>query len=134
MKIINKILFILIIGLLFIPRVFASIDKNLVNIYLFYSDTCPHCAEEKKLLSELDDKYDNIEIYKYEISDKDNYNMLNDVAEILDTTVTGVPFTVIGEKVYKGFSYDTIKSVLNKLLNFFSFVTHPFQISINKCI
>ena len=76
MKYIKKILFLIFICILFVPSVFADKDKNLVNIYLFYSDTCPHCAKEKELLSELQDEYDNIRIYKYEISNKDNSMLL----------------------------------------------------------
>ena len=35
-----------------ISLVYADTDKNLVNIYFFYSDTCRHCASEEKLLDE----------------------------------------------------------------------------------
>ena len=70
-------LFVLVICLLFIPTVYAS-DKNLVNIYMFYSNTCPHCASEKKLLNELEKKYDSIRIYKYEVSEDNNSKLLED--------------------------------------------------------
>lgn len=120
MKYIKKILFLLFICILFIPSVSADNDKNLVNIYLFYSDTCPHCASEKVLLSELEDEYDNIRIYKYEISDKDNSKLLDEVAGLFDTKVTGVPFTVIGEKVYKGFSYENSKPKFLGTIEYYS--------------
>ena len=95
-------------------------EKNLVNIYLFYSDTCPHCANEKKLLSELEDKYDNIRIYKYEVGNSDNSKLLEDVALMFDTKVTGVPFTVIGEKVFKGFSLEDSKSRFLGAIEYYS--------------
>ena len=120
MKYINKILFLLILCILFIPSINASSDKNLVNIYLFYSDTCPHCASEKELLSELEDKYDNIRIYKYEVSTDNNMELLNNVAELFDTKVTGVPFTVIANKVYKGFSYENSKSRFIGTIEYYS--------------
>lgn len=119
MKYIKKILFLLVVSILFLPSVNA-VDKNLVNIYLFYSDTCPHCAKEKELLSELEDEYDNIKIYKYEVGDKDNANLLYEVADILETQVTGVPFTVIADKVYKGFSYDNSKSKFLGTIEYYS--------------
>lgn len=121
MKYINKILFSLFVCILFIPCVFANTEKNLVNIYLFYSDTCPHCAAEKELLKELEDEYDNIRIYKYEVNTGDNTKLLLDVAELLDTEVTGVPFTVIGDKVYKGFNYDNYKSRFLGTIEYYSF-------------
>lgn len=119
MKYLNKILFLLIVCLLFIPSVYGK-EKNLVNIYLFYSDTCPHCANEKKLLNELEDKYDNIRIYKYEVGNSDNSKLLEDVALMFDTKVTGVPFTVIGEKVFKGFSLEDSKSRFLGAIEYYS--------------
>ena len=120
MKYISKILVLFIICVLFVPIVNADTEKNLVNIYLFYSDSCSHCANEKKLLSELEDKYDNIRIYKYEISDKENSLLLDEVAKMFDTKVTGVPFTVIGQKVYKGFSYENSKSRFMGTIEYYS--------------
>ena len=120
MKYIKKIIFLFVISLLFIPSVFADTEKNLVNIYLFHSNTCGHCAAEKELLAELEDRYDNIKIYSYEIHDKKNSELLLEVAELFDTKVTGVPFTVIADKVYKGFSYDNSKSKFIATIEYYS--------------
>lgn len=95
-------------------------DKNLVNIYLFHSDTCPHCKEEIKLLNELEKKYDNIKIYKYEIGDKTNLDILNEVVTLYDTTISGTPFTVIGDKYFKGFSSDNAKSRFIATIEYYS--------------
>ena len=114
-----KMVFLFIIFSSFMVMVDAK-EKNLVNIYLFYSDTCPHCASEKELLSELEDDYKNIRIYKYEISDKSNSELLDEVALMFDTKVTGVPFTVIGEKVYKGFSYENSKKKFLGAIEYYS--------------
>ena len=122
MKYIKKILCLLILCMLFIPSVYAdeNKDKNLVNIYLFYSDTCPHCASEKELLKEIEKEYDNVRIYKYEVNTGNNMEILLDVAELFDTQVTGVPFTVIADKVYKGFNYDTYKSKFLGTIEYYS--------------
>ena len=66
-NLIKKFILIFIVCLLFIPSVYANDNKNLVNIYLFHSNSCHHCASEKELLAELEKEYDNIRIYKYEI-------------------------------------------------------------------
>lgn len=120
MRYIKKILFGFIFCILFVPFVYADTDKNLVNIYLFYSDSCPHCASEKELLSELEDKYDNIRIYKYEVGNDSNAKLLEDVALLFDTKVTGVPFTVIADKVYKGFSYENSKARFVGTIEYYS--------------
>lgn len=119
MKYVKNIIFILVVYLSFISFVFAD-EKNLVNIYLFYSDTCPHCESEQKLLSELQSKYNNIRIYKYEVGNDENSLLLENVASLFDTRVTGVPFTVVGGKVYKGFSYENSKSKFMATIEYYS--------------
>lgn len=120
MKFIKKILFLFVLCMLFIPLVDAK-EKNLVNIYLFYSDSCPHCSAEKEMFSEIDDRYENIRIYKYEVSkNDDNLNLMLEVAKLFDTQVTGVPFTIIADKVYKGFNYDTYKSKFLGTIEYYS--------------
>ena len=120
MKYIKKILLCLFLCMLFIPSVYASEKDNLVNIYLFYSDTCPHCAAEKELLKEIEKDYENVKIYKYEVNTGNNMDMLLEVAELFDTKVNGVPFTVIADKVYKGFNYDNYKSKFLGTIEYYS--------------
>ena len=120
MRFLKRILFLLVISILFIPSVYADTDKNLVNIYLFYSDTCPHCASEKELLKEIYEEYDNVRIYKYEVNTDNNMELLIDIASKFDTKVTGVPFTVIADKVYKGFNYDNYKSKFLGTIEYYS--------------
>lgn len=120
MKRINKILFTILVFLIGIFPSYADTEKNLVNIYLFHSSTCPHCKEEQVLLKELEEKYDNIRIYKYEIY-TDNYgDLFEEVAKLLGTKARGVPFTVIGNKTYTGFSYENSKSTFTDAINYYS--------------
>jgi len=120
MKYLKKILFVLVICLLFIPSVYADNNKNLVNIYMFYSKTCPHCSAERELFDELEDKYDNIRVYRYEISKEGNANLYEELANLYGTTAGTVPCTFIGEKVYKGFSYENSKKKFVALIEFYS--------------
>ncbi len=106
MKWINRLLLVLMLFMVGITSVLADSDKNLVNIYLFHSSTCPHCREELKYLDKIDEKYDNVKIYMYEISNSANAKLLEEVANLFDTPVGGTPFTVIGDKYFKGFSYE----------------------------
>ena len=82
MKKLNKILFILLVFVINVSLVYAGNDKNLVNIYLFHSDTCPHCKEEIKFLDDIKNDYDNIKIYMYEIGDSENVRLLNELADL----------------------------------------------------
>ena len=74
MKKFVKIILLLIIIILSTNIVKAE-EKNLVNIYFFHSNTCPHCKAERKLLDELENKYNNIKIYSYEISEEKNLKL-----------------------------------------------------------
>lgn len=86
-----------------------KIEKNKINIYLFYSYTCPHCHDEIEYFKELEEKYkDKINIYKYEVmKNKDNLTMMNASKDLFEVTSTGVPFTVIGKEYILGFSEST---------------------------
>lgn len=108
MKKISYILLFIILSLLFINNVNAD-SKNLVNIYLFHSSTCPHCREEIKVLDKLVEEYTNVKVYKYEISDKDNAALLAKASEIYNTKITSVPFTVIGNKTFSGYNEENTK-------------------------
>jgi len=79
--------------------------KNTVNIYFFWGDGCPHCAKEKELLEYYQHKYSYIEVLDFELySNFSNSQTLSSVASILGIRVDGVPFTVIGDKSFSGYS------------------------------
>ena len=99
-----------------------KVEENKINIYLFYSYTCPHCHYEIEYFKELEEKYkDKINIYKYEVmKNKDNLTMMNASKKLFEVTSTGVPFTIIGKEYILGFSESTkdeFKYILNNYLN-----------------
>ena len=118
MKKIKLVIFSLFISLMFISNIRA--EENLVNLYLFYSNTCSHCEAEMKLLDELQEDYDNLRIYKYEISEDKNSLLLSKVSEMFNTNVTGVPFTIIGEKTFFGYSEENSKKKFVGTIEYYS--------------
>ena len=118
MKKLSYIVFTLFILLLFNTNIYAK--ENTANIYFFHSYTCPHCKSESKLLEELEKTYDNINIYKYEISEANNTELLSQVGELFNTKITGVPFTVIGEKYYIGYSEENTKKTFISTIEYYS--------------
>ena len=50
---------------------------------MFHSYTCKHCKEEIKLLDELEKEYDNIKVYKYEVNENGNGELLKNISEIM---------------------------------------------------
>lgn len=126
----KKIIYTLILFIMFIPSISAK--ENKVNIYFFHSNTCPHCKEEIKLLNELDEYYDNINIYKYEISDDNNSVLLSNIGTLLDVKITGVPFTIIGNKYFVGYSSENSKKTFISTIKYFS--TYSYTDVVGKYI
>ena len=115
-----KILFLVICLFSFCNVVNAVSEKNLVNIYLFHSYTCKHCKEEIKLLDVLEKEYDNIKIYKYEVNENGNGELLKNISEIMGSKVTGTPYTIIGNKVFSGYDYENSKGRFKGAIEYYS--------------
>lgn len=97
-----------------------KVEENKINIYLFYSYTCPHCHDEIEYFKELEKKYENkINIYKYEVlKNKDNAVLMKKTKNLFDVSSTGVPFTVIGKEYILGFSETTKDQIEYTLDNY----------------
>jgi len=108
-KVFKTIALIFVIAfLLTIPsrHVNAKKETNKQNIFIFYSETCPHCKAEIKYLNKLLGKkeYNNISLNKLEVSrNKDNLEKFEKAADLLDTTSSSVPFLVIGTDYIIGY-------------------------------
>lgn len=105
----NKLFLIIFISLFFI---FSSINlfaSSQVTLDFFWSNGCPHCAKEKVFLEELKLKYPNLIVNSYEISQNmANALLFQSVGQKLGADISGVPFTVVGDKYVVGFgSNDT---------------------------
>ena len=98
---------------------------NVVNIYFFYGDGCPHCAREEKTLNLLENKYGkDIKIYRFETwrNEKNRKNMIKAKNEV-DAKKSGVsensvPFTVIGDKYYSGYG-EYVATSLEEDINYY---------------
>ena len=62
MKKIVKILLLTVLMVIFPLSVKA--DERVVNIHLFYGETCPHCAAEEKFFDEYLKDKTNVKLYK----------------------------------------------------------------------
>lgn len=103
--------FSILVVALMIPFVVSAAGKEKVKVYIFHGSTCPHCHEALEFFDELsqDDEYkDMYELIKYEVwNDKNNRTLMGKVAEKLNVPEedrNGVPFIVIGEKFFSGYS------------------------------
>ena len=65
-----------------------KVEAKNVDVYLFHSDTCPHCAEEREYLEEIKDDM-GINIHYYEVSKYPN--VIDKVRDKLDIKKTSDP-------------------------------------------
>lgn len=94
-------LLVLTIFLILPNKVFAL---NEVNIYFFNSSECNYCNQEKAYLEALKERYFNIKIYSYDISSDINNDLMKKAKELYGVSESGIPFTIIGDSTFVGFS------------------------------
>ena len=96
-------------------------EEDIVNIYLFYGDGCPHCSKEKTFLEHIEEKYEGkVKVYKYEVwYDDKNRDVLFEVKnEFGLNRDEKVPFTVIGSKHYLGYGDEIGADIERKLIHY----------------
>lgn len=101
----KKILILFLALFIFIPFV----NAKEVTIYLFHSETCPHCKKEREFLSTLED----VNIEEYEIGTYSK--LLTKVRNNLNIDSSGVPLTIIGSDYKVGFSDDIKEEILDMI-------------------
>ncbi len=97
----------------------VTYNENKVNIYFFWGSTCPHCKEEFAFFDEIKETYGKYyNLYTYEVwENPNNAEMMNKFAEALGEEVTGVPYTIIGDKSFKGFGESSKEEIMNAIKN-----------------
>ena len=119
----KKLISIILLSILFVIfPVKVNAEERVVNIHLFYGESCPHCAAEKEFLKEYLKDRDNVKLYTYEVfNDQSNVELMSKVADEMGIKVSGVPFTIIGKKTLIGYSDgvtdEDIKKAVEKYLN-----------------
>ncbi|MHB8807534.1 MAG: thioredoxin family protein [Anaerolineaceae bacterium] len=119
-KKISLIFLVISILLLFSTSpVFAQANEPVkLNIYFFWGDGCPHCAEEEPFLESLEEKYPSVTIVDYEVwYNEENQKILNEFGKTLGFEPSGVPVTIIGDQVWIGFREEYKAEMENAVQN-----------------
>lgn len=92
----------------------ATKEDGKVNVYFFWGDGCPHCAKETRFFEEIKAEYgDKFNLYALETwSNEENADLMKTIAKELGDDGKGVPYTVIGDKSFRGFSEDSEDGIL----------------------
>ena len=114
----RKISFILLffLGTFFSGNVLATEEE--LDLYLFSSETCPHCKDEKVFLEKMEEKYEKLVVHELEFTKSEkNRKVFIETLNKLDIKGSGVPLTVIGDEHIVGFgSEDTTGALIEKAI------------------
>lgn len=110
-----KYLLVVLVGLFLLPfSVWAEGEEEAVvtaapakvSVYLFRGDGCPHCADAEAYFDSMKDQYgDQFRVYDFEVwYNKENSTLMNTVASAKGQEVDGVPYILIGDKSWNGFT------------------------------
>lgn len=95
-------------------------NSDAINIYMFRGKGCGFCHAFLEFLNGITDEYGKyFKLVSYEVwYDTDNSTLMNDVSTYLGEEASGVPYIIIGDKTFKGYSetYDeAIKRAITDL-------------------
>ena len=95
----------------------ATEESNEVNVYLFHGDGCGFCEKAKTWFSEIEEEHGyKFELIKYEVwNDEANNNLMQAVANARKEEVGGVPYIIVGNQSWSGFSEEYTESILSKI-------------------
>ncbi len=110
----------------------VPIEENKINLYLFHSADCSHCAAEIKWLNEVKEEYkDYLNVYTYEVTYDDvNNALMEEVTNSLNISSGSVPLTIIGDKHFIGYSETTSSLIESQIKEYAELENNPNEIKI----
>ncbi len=104
--------FVLLSLVLMISISFAQV----LDIYYFYGETCPHCSKVKPTLDTLEQKYEGeIVIHRYEVyKNSDNQALFKEFLKTHNKTSSGVPALFVSDEFLIGSKQipDSLESII----------------------
>lgn len=73
-----------------------------VDVYFFYQEGCPYCAQMRLFLADLVKKNPNVKVSAYDMADKNNQELFLDFVGAYGTNAGGSPMLFIGDTVIDG--------------------------------
>lgn len=105
LRILNIFLLTLFLALVAIPpQLHAEEPASAVDIYFFYSETCPHCHKQMELMKPLSENNPELKIHFHETSR--DAEIWQKFMKDHDIIAGSVPRTQIGETAFIGYSED----------------------------
>ena len=117
-----KYLFVLLMLLVVPFMVYAegeetTADSKEVNVYLFRGEGCPHCQDAEEWFKSIEEEYGSMfNVIDYETwYDEENKALMEKVAEARHEEANGVPYIIIGNKSWNGFTESYEEEMLTEI-------------------
>lgn len=93
-------------------------EEGKVNIYFFWGDGCPHCEEQFAFFDSIESEYGDLyNLYTFETwKNEKNAELLKTFSDAMEVESRGVPYTIIGEEVFTGFSESMESDFINAIV------------------
>lgn len=112
--IVKSIILLFVLSVVFMPTFVLADDA--VNVYFFYSSTCPHCKAEREFIAEIEPEYANVVFNQYEVNKESE--LFGKFNAVTGYQLTGVPATFIGEQFFVGWgSADSTGQEMRSMIN-----------------
>lgn len=115
----KQIKLLLVISFLLFVLKIVSAQPNSVDLYFFYGQGCPHCAQAEQFLAQLNKQYPNLNIKSFEVFyHQENRQIYFAMANAYKINVAEVPVPgiFIGEKSFVGYNNFIGSQIRNEVL------------------
>ena len=87
-------------------------SEDKVNIYIFWGDGCPHCKHLAEFFNQHSSEVEKMaNLYTLEVwKNSDNLTLMKNFGKFLGETPKGVPYFIIGNKTFSGYSESDTKT------------------------
>ena len=92
-------------------------DSKEVNVYFFRGQGCSHCAEAEEWFKSIEEEYGSyFKVVDYETwYNEDNAKLMQEVADARGEKAEGVPYIIIGDQSWNGFSQSYAEDMINQI-------------------
>lgn len=92
-------------------------NDSQVTIYMFRGTGCTYCRNFLEYLNSIAEEYGKyFKLVSYEVwTNSNNASLYSEVAKFLDKEAKGVPFIVIGDQVFEGYSEDYNERIIKTI-------------------
>lgn len=92
-------------------------ESNEVKFYFFRGEGCPHCTETEEWLESIEEEYGKyFEVIDYETwKNEENNELMERVADARGETLEGVPYIIVGNKSWMGFTDSYKEEILSEI-------------------